>query len=273
MRPGAPDIAVPPFHPATAWVGAPPPPVERLTAAGPVLVHFFDFAQLNSVRALPYVLEWARRYRDAGLATIGVHSPRYPFTAEEKAVDEAVGRLGIEHPVAVDSRHAIWNSYGCEGWPSLFLWGMGGALRWFHFGEGKYRETERAIQELVLESDPELRLPEPMRPLRPSDAPEALVAPPSQELFPGGSASEPWTAGEPDASLELEYEAGGAYATVDGEGEIRGRLDGRDPFTVHVPHPGLFELASHPRHEGHRLALRPSPGLRIWSVSFAAGVP
>ena len=28
------------------------------------LVHFFDFAQLNSVRTLPYVGEWARRYGD-----------------------------------------------------------------------------------------------------------------------------------------------------------------------------------------------------------------
>jgi hypothetical protein len=247
--------------------------MERLTAAGPVLVHFFDFAQLNSVRALPYVVTWAERYGDAGLAAIAVHSPRYPFSSDEGAIAAAVERLGIEHPVAVDADYAIWHDYGCEGWPSLFVWGQGGALRWYHRGEGEYAGTEEAIQELLLEVDPELRLPEPIEPLRASDAPDALVAPPSDEMLPGGSASEPWTADGPDASLELAYEAGGAYATVDGEGEIGVELDDDAPVAVAVAHAGIVELASHPRHESHRLVLRPSPGVRVWSVSFSAGVP
>jgi hypothetical protein len=273
MRPRAPDIAAPPLRPATTWIGAEPPALERLTAAGPVLVHFFDFAQLNSVRALPYVVAWAERYRDAGLAAIGVHSSRYPFTADEGAIAAAVERLGIEHPVAADSNYAIWHDYGCEGWPSLFVWGQGGALRWYHRGEGEYAGTEQAIQELLLEARPELRLPEPIEPLRASDAPDVLVAPPSEEVLPSGSATEPWVAEGPDASLVLDYESGGAYATVDGQGKIGVELDKRAPLTVAVEHPGIVELASHPRHESHRLVLRPSPGVRIWSVSFAAGVP
>ena len=273
MKPQAPDIAAPPFDPATAWIGASPPAMERLTAAGPVLVHFFDFAQLNSVRALPYVLAWGQRYRDAGLAVLGVHSPRYPFTSSQAAVTEAAARLAIEHPVAVDSDYAIWHDYGCRGWPSQFVWGPGGALRWFHFGEGEYEATEEAIQGLLRESRPGVELPAPLRPLRPTDAPGALVAPPSEEVFPGGSASEPWTAGDPDAVLELAYEAGGAYAAVDGRGEIRVELDGKPTGTVVVEHPGIHELASHPAHESHRLALHASGELRIWSVSFAAGVP
>lgn len=273
MRPALPDIAIPPFPKDLTWVGKMPPRTERVAAAGPVLVHFFDFAQLNSVRALPYVRAWRERYAAAGLAVLGVHTPRFEFTAPDDAVAEAVRRLGIVHPVAVDTARRVWRAYGCEGWPSLFLWGRGGVLRWFHFGEGEYEATEGAIQEAVLESRPEARLPDPMAPLRPSDASGALVVPPSDEVLPGGSEAEPWRATPEQAELELHYAAGGAYASVDGAGTIEVALDGGRPRAVVVDSPGLVELALHRSHEDHSVVLRPSGGVRVWSLSFAAGVP
>ena len=110
------------------------PSLTELTTAGPVLVHFLDFAQLNSVRALPYIVAWEERYRELGLAVLGVHSPRYSFTARREALAPALERLGISHPVADDSGYSIWRDYGCRGWPSLFLWSRGGAFAWYHFG-------------------------------------------------------------------------------------------------------------------------------------------
>jgi hypothetical protein len=247
--------------------------MERLTAVGPVLVHFFDFAQLNSVRALPYVLAWHDRYRDAGLTTIGVHSPRWPFSASAEAVAVGASRLGVAHPVAVDARYRLWRDYGCDRWPSLFLWGKGGTLQWVQFGEGDYAATERAIQELVGAARPDVELPEVLEPLRATDAPGALVVRPSDEIFPGGSAADPWRASPERPSLELKYEAGGSYATIDGEGELLVGVDGGDAARIEIEAPGLYQLATHPKHERHRIDLRPSGGLRVWSVSFAAGVP
>ncbi len=271
MRPERQDIAAPEWLPNTRWLCSEPKPMSALTARGPVLVHFFDFAQLNCMRSLPYVVEWERRYRARGLVTLGVHSPRHPFTAETGSLEAALTRLGIAHPVADDSAYSAWHEYGCEGWPSLFLWGRGGVLRWFHFGEGEYEMTELAIQD-ELEADAERdALPAPMTPLRPTDAPGAVVAAPTPEVFPGGSAAEPWIGGSEE--LVLDYSAAGAFAAVDGEGEIFARIDDGPAARLTVSEGGLLALAEHPRHETHELALRATGGVRVWALSFAAGVP
>jgi hypothetical protein len=244
-----------------------------MCARGALLVHFVDVAHLNSVRTLRYLSAWDARYRDLGLTVLGVNSPRFPFTGEPEKLAAALARLEVTFPVAADARYVLWHAYGCEGWPSLFLWGRGAALRWFHFGEGEYTATEEAIQEELRGADPERELPEPLAPLRPSDAPGALVAPPSEEVFPGGSASEPWRPGEPDSPLELDYAAGGAWASVDGRGALRVGLDGGPELSVEVEAPGAYELASHPWHESHRLSLRPTRGLSVYAISFAAAPP
>jgi hypothetical protein len=273
MRPERDNIAVPDLPARIEWIGEQPTSMPALTAAGPVLVHFIDFAQLNSARTLPYLIEWERRYRDAGLRVLGVQAPRFPFGAERSAVEAGLRRLGVGFPVAIDAERELWHAYGCEGWPSLFLWATGGALAWFHFGEGEYLATEEAIQAELREQDALRDLPAPMAPLRPTDGPGARVLPPSEEIFPGGSWERPWTAGEDGEELTIEYAAGGAYATVEGSGEIAVELDGETGTPVPLDGPALYPLAEHPRHEAHTISLRPSPGVRIWSVSFAAGVP
>ncbi len=273
MRPERDTIAAPDLPAGIEWVGGAPASMPALTAAGPVLVHFFDFAQLNSVRTLPYLIEWERRYRDAGLRVIGVQAPRFPFGGERAAVETSLSRLGVEFPVAIDAGRELWHAYGCEGWPSLFLWMTGGALSWFHFGEGEYLGTEEAIQAELREQDALRKLPPPMEPLRPTDSPTARVMPPTEELFPSGNWEHPWIAGEDGYELTLDYAAGGAYATVEGTGEIAVELDGSALDPVEVDGPALYALAEHSGHEAHRLTLHPTPGLRVWSVSFAAGMP
>jgi hypothetical protein len=273
VRPERDNIAAPDLPKGIPWIGEEPASMPTLTAAGPALVHFVDFAQLNSVRTLPYLLEWDRRYREAGLRTIAVQAPRFSFGAEPDTVAGGLARLGVGLPVAIDAERDLWHSYGCEGWPSLFLWSMGGALAWFHFGEGEYAATEEAIQAELRELDALRELPAPMAPLRASDAPGARVMAPSPEVFPGGSWERPWIAGEDGEELVFAYAAGGAWATVEGDGEVAVGLDGVALEPVAIDGAALYELAEHNRHEGHELTLRPSPGLRVWSVSFAAGVP
>jgi len=269
VRPERDNIAAPDLPKGIPWIGEEPKSMPVLTAGGPALVHFIDFAQLNSVRTLPYVAEWDRRYREAGLTTIGVQAPRFPFGADPGPVRDGLADLGVGFPVAIDAERELWLAYGCEGWPSLFLWTTGGALSWFHFGEGEYLATEMAIQEELRELDALRSLPDPMAPLRPSDSPGAKVMPPTPEIFPGGSWEQPWSGGE----FEVDYEAGGAYATVEGSGNLAVTFEGGEAHQIEIDGARLYELTRHERHESHRLTMEPSPGLRIWSVSFAAGVP
>ena len=274
VRPERSNIAAPVLPGRIRWLNAEAAPnMAELTATGPVLVHFFDFAQLNSVRSLPYVRDWHLRYERFGLRVLGVHSPRFRFTAEREAVDAGVEALGLPYPVADDANYAIWHDYGVKGWPSLFLWARGGALAWFHFGEGEYTLTEEAIQELLRIDDVTLELPPLLDPIRASDVPGALVAPPTEEVFPGGSPAEPWVAGPDGFELAYEYEAGGAFVVADGAGRLHAAVDGGKPFELDLSPAALIPVAEHPRHERHKLTLEATPGVRVWAISFAPGTP
>ena len=83
---------------------------------------------------------------------------------------------------------------------------------------------------------------------------------PTPEVFPGGSWERPWIAGEDGDELVVPYEAGGAYATVEGDGELGARARRRrrcEP--VAVSGAGLYDLAEHPRHETPRARAPPLP--------------
>jgi len=274
MRPEKDNIAAPELPGRIKWLNREKPPVmAELTAAGPVLVYFWDPTQLNSVRALPYVAEWNRRYASLGLTTLGILSPRFALTTDPKVATEAIERLDVEHPVALDLDYAIWHDYGCIGWPSLFFWGQGGGLRWAHRGEGEYRETEEAIQDELREADVTTKLPAPMEVLRATDVSGALLPVPTPEIFPGGSPAEPWTVTAGDSRLEFDYEAGEAWVVVDGEGSVSVSIDGELEAAVQVPPAGLVKLTGKGRHEAHRIELDASEGVRVWAISFAPGTP
>jgi len=274
MRPERDNIAAPELPGRIKWLNRDEPPtMAALTAAGPVLVHFFDPTQLNSVRALPYIEEWHRRYSGLGLTTLAIHSPRFGFTADAEVAAEAIERLGVGHPVALDVDYAIWHDYGTKGWPSLFLWGQGGALRWAHYGEGEYRATEEAIQEELRLADISVEVPPVMEPLRPTDAPGALLPVPTPEILPGGSPAEPWVPRAGGEAMAIEYAAGEAWIVVDGEGEIGLSVDGEPEPPIVVPPTGLHKLSGSGPHEAHRVALEVPDGVRVWAITFAAGTP
>jgi hypothetical protein len=212
----------------------------------PVLIEFWDFCRPNSIRTLPYLKAWHARYADRGLRVIGVHSPGFEPSEDPDAVAAAVQRLGIEYPVVVDLGHQIWQEYENLGWPARYLWNPGGFLFEFHYGEGGYAETELAIQELLgIEQDM-------LEPLRPEDAPGAVLVPQSEDV-PG-----PYSG---------PYEAAGVWAVFSGSGVAT--VNGTE---LAVPESGAVELIRHEHHSEGVLELEVSGELCVLAVCFTPGL-
>jgi hypothetical protein len=211
-----------------------------------MLVEFWDFCRPNSLRTLPYLKGWHERYAEAGLRVIGVHSPGFDASRSEDAVRGAVARLGIEHPVLVDSEFVLWQDYENEGWPARYLFDGRARLFEYHYGEGGYEETERAVQELLGVER------EPLEPVRPEDVPGARLVRPTPDQ-PGAYSG--------------AYEAGAAWAVLDGDGEVR--VNGG---ALRVSGPGAYHLVEHERHTAATIEIEPGRGVVCEATCFTPGL-
>jgi hypothetical protein len=270
MRPAELDIAIPDFPSEIDWINARIVRLGTLLGGHAVLVWFWDYCSINSLRSLPYLKEWDRRYREHGLGVFAIHSPQFEFGRDRRNVQRAVERLEIDFPVAPDSDYEIWKAYGTEVWPSTYLWDRRGVLRYYHFAEGAYDEAERAVQELLLEIDDDLVLPDPMAPLRDTDAAGALVHPPTPHLYLEDDRSGRVVC--PGDTLSVRYAGAAAAAVLDGRGEVEVHLDGRPLRTVVLEGPRLYELTAHPGHQEHELALVFRTDSLAYAFSFVPGI-
>jgi thiol-disulfide isomerase/thioredoxin len=136
---------------AIGWLNT--TPLDRTVLRGKVvLIDFWTYTCINSLRPLPYVKRWAAKYKGAGFVVIGVHTPEFSFEKELGNVEKAVRRLQVTYPVAVDSNYKIWNAFHNEYWPAQFFIDGKGRMRYRHAGEGDYGALERVIQELLREN-------------------------------------------------------------------------------------------------------------------------
>ena len=246
MRPPADfDVLAPPFPRQAEWVNVATLRMDQQRGR-PVLVEFWDFCRVNSLRTLPYLKAWHERYAEAGLRVVGVHSGGFDVSRDPDAVRAAVARLGIEFPVLLDSELELWDTYGIQGWPSRYLWDGEQQLADFHVGEGDYADAERAIQELLgIER-------EPLAPVRPEDAPDALLQ--AQTEDQPGAYSGP-------------YEAGGVWAVLSGSGRVT--ANGGE---IAIAHPGAYPLVEHERHTAGVLELQVGDGVTCHAVCFTPGL-
>jgi hypothetical protein len=245
MRADSPCIPAPPFPRHLPWVNVPMLRMDQQRGK-PVLIEFWDFCRVNSLRTLPYLKAWHERYTDAGLRIVQVHTGGFLPAREEVNVRRAVERLGIEWPVAIDSALEVWDIYGNQGWPARYLWDAEQRLHSMHYGEGAYVETELEIQELLGVTR------EPVAPVRPEDAEDALIAAPTPD--------QPGVYSGP-------YEAGGVWVVVEGQGVVR--ANARE---LVVTEPGCFPVLEHPRHTAGELELEVSDGVIVHATCFTPGV-
>jgi cytochrome c biogenesis protein CcdA/thiol-disulfide isomerase/thioredoxin len=152
--------------------------ISGLTGAGRVvLIDFWTYTCINCIRTLPYLRAWDAEYRDEGLTIVGVHSPEFAFEKDAGNVSDAIADYGIRYPVVQDNELGTWNAFANQYWPAKYLIDADGRVRYVHFGEGDYEQTEAAIRSLLAEAgrarlgararpgevetiDPQLRTPE-----------------------------------------------------------------------------------------------------------------
>jgi cytochrome c biogenesis protein CcdA/thiol-disulfide isomerase/thioredoxin len=140
---------------AVAWLNS--PPLHRDQLKGHViLVDFWTYSCINCLRSIPYVRAWADKYKDSGLIVIGVHTPEFAFEKDADNVRRAVGELKIAYPVPLDNDYKIWKAFSNSYWPAEYLVDATGHIRFHHFGEGRYEESEQQIQQLLKEQNPQL---------------------------------------------------------------------------------------------------------------------
>ncbi len=284
----------PEFRHVTSWLNSEPLKLAGLRGRV-VLIDFWTYSCINCLRTLPYVEEWDRRYRDRGLTIVGVHSPEFAFERVESNVRENAADLGVEYPIALDNDFGTWSAWHNQYWPAKYLVDRSGHIRYYHFGEGDYAETEDAIRELLgmgLPRAPKAREPEPDDLLitpetylgyrrlaryggeqvvpgveRRYRLPKSLYA--SEFAFGGAWRvdDERALAGE-NARLRLHYSARDVFLVLAGRGEVDVLVDGRRDRRVRVRGDRLYTLVDRAKAGDHLLEVRLSPGLAAYAFTF-----
>jgi cytochrome c biogenesis protein CcdA/thiol-disulfide isomerase/thioredoxin len=142
------DEEMPPLDGAVQWLNSPVLTREGLRGKV-VLIDFWTYSCINCLRAVPFVQAWAQKYKDRGLVVVGIHTPEFAFERDSRNVDQATRSLGLTYPVAIDSNRVIWDAFGTRFWPSHYVIDRDGVVRYHHFGEGRYEQTEQVIQSLL----------------------------------------------------------------------------------------------------------------------------
>ena len=123
--------------------------VREAAGENVVLVEFWTYTCFNCQNVQPHINSWHDAYAGEGLQVVGIHTPEFGFEREYANVRSAVREAGIEYPVVLDNSYATWDAYDNRYWPAIYLVDADGFVRYKHFGEGAYGETEAKIEELL----------------------------------------------------------------------------------------------------------------------------
>ncbi|MGH7005672.1 MAG: thioredoxin family protein, partial [Alphaproteobacteria bacterium] len=246
---------LPSLNGAVEWLNSPALTAEELRGKV-VLVDFWTYSCINCIRTVPYVRSWAEKYKDQGLVVIGVHAPEFAFEKKIDNVKKAVDDFKIAYPVAIDNDYRIWRAFANSYWPAHYLIDAKGQIRYHHFGEGNYSQTEQAIQDLLREAGSAMAVSTPVAP----DAKGAEASPDLKNIRSGetylgykratnfasreklgAEAARDYSLGEPNLNewgLSGTWTVGAEQATLDRpDGSIAYRFAARDLHLVLGPGP------------------------------------
>jgi thiol-disulfide isomerase/thioredoxin len=133
------------------FVNTEPLTIQELVGKRVVLIDFWTYSCINCQRTLPYLIAWYEKYKDKGLAIVSIHTPEFEFEGKIENVRKAAQKFGVTYPIVLDNDYGTWRAYKNQYWPRKYLIDIDGYIVYDHIGEGGYEETERKIQELLME--------------------------------------------------------------------------------------------------------------------------
>ncbi|BAX90831.1 cytochrome c biogenesis protein DipZ [Mycobacterium shigaense] len=286
----------------TGWLNTPDgKPLDAAAVRGKVvLIDFWAYSCINCQRAIPHLVDWYNRYRDNGLVVIGVHTPEYAFERVPGNVASGTAGLHIDYPVALDNDYATWNNFHNLYWPAEYLIDAHGNVRHTKFGEGDYDGTEKLIRQLLLDANPDTRLPAAVNGVDTTPqtmlTPETYLAPEKAGNYGGGGEYKAgggafsfpaqladdkfalrgrWTlddqgatADSDDAAIRLNYTAKDVFVVVGGSGTVTTTRAGNTTTTPIGGPPTLHQIVADPGAHRDQLDLQVSKGLQVFSFTF-----
>ena len=147
-----PDLGIAPELTNDTWLNVDAPLRLANLRGKVVMIEMWTFGCINCKNVMPSLKEWHSKYADQGLVIIGNHYPEFSFEEDLDNLKNAVAEYGLEYPIAQDNDGVTWRAYKNRYWPALYLIDKQGHIRYVHFGEGRYSETEENIKALLEET-------------------------------------------------------------------------------------------------------------------------
>lgn len=148
----APPVPAPELAGQGGWTGVDEPlSMDRLRGRV-VLLHFLRFSSVGCLRVIEELRPLQRLFAEEMLV-VGVHSPGYPHETRHSAVESAVARHRVDHPVLDDPGLETAGAYGVGTWPTVVVVDPAGEVVETLVGEGVRIRLEKMIPALVEEHE------------------------------------------------------------------------------------------------------------------------
>jgi thiol-disulfide isomerase/thioredoxin len=152
--------SVPELDTSLGWLNTKGVTKDKLDSSV-VIYDFWTYSCVNCQRTIPYLQAIYDRYEKDGLIIVGVHSPEFDFEKVHSNVEDATNKYKVNWPVLFDDDMKNWDKFENRFWPAKYITDKKGQLRYSHFGEGRYDETEDIVRKLldIKDGEPRAKFP------------------------------------------------------------------------------------------------------------------
>ena len=140
------------FGGATAWLNVDHAVTLDELKGHVVVVDFWTSCCINCIHTLPVLAAIEKQFEKEPVVVVGVHSPKFDAESERERLRAVVQEYSIAHPVAVDGSMKVWNAWGVQSWPSVFVIDAHGRIVWTHGGEPDREELATVVRSALAES-------------------------------------------------------------------------------------------------------------------------